>query len=226
MSTYPTHYDDMSDYLVHFTKSTPTRSDYENMMSIYGERTLRPGRAFGIARESAPDPVSQLATCFSEVPLHLLNRFVSRRGRYGIGFRREHMRSRGVAPVWYLEKDSPALLAVQALIAKAWSSRTPAADAVWRIAPLIDAPGEYPTGRFRFEWEREWRHIGPFQFSENDVAFLIIPEELHVAARGFFNTAYQENTGPAYFCPYIDAAWGKDRIAAALGIAGLPSWPE
>ena len=57
---------------------------------------------------------------------------------------------------------------------------------IWRITPFVDAPGKYGNSSYFFEWEREWRKAGHFKFSENDVAFLIIPEKLHDAARGFF----------------------------------------
>ena len=65
-------------------------------------------------------------------------------------------------------------------------------------------------------WEREWRHIGDLQFSETDLAFLIIPEDLHDAARCFFDSATIENVGPNYECPFIDPYWGEDQIEAAL----------
>ena len=81
---------------------------------------------------------------------------------------------------------------------------------------MIDAPGNYGGRDYQFEWEREWRHIGPFPFEPEDVAFLLIPEELHSAARGFFGNAYYENLGPAYFCPYVDPSWDRERIIEAL----------
>lgn len=36
----------------------------------------------------------------------------------------------------------------------------PGSEPVWRFTPLIDLPGDYPTGSYRFEWEREWRLPG------------------------------------------------------------------
>jgi hypothetical protein len=41
--------------------------------------------------------------------------------------------------------------------------------------------------------------------------FLIIPEQLHVKAKDFFENARVENIGPSYNCPFIDAhwTWGK-----------------
>jgi hypothetical protein len=38
---------------------------------------------------------------------------------------------------------------------------------------------------YRFEWEREWRHVRDLNFTVQDVAFLIIPENLHQNARIF-----------------------------------------
>ena len=91
------------------------------------------------------------------------------------------------------------------------------ADApIWRIAPLIDAPGFYGLREYAFDWEREWRHIGPMSFDPEDVAFLLIPEALHKAARGFFQDALRENLGPAYLCPYVDPSWSKEKIIREL----------
>ncbi|MGO1304869.1 MAG: hypothetical protein ACTMKV_08810, partial [Sphingomonas parapaucimobilis] len=67
-----------------------------------------------------------------------------------------------------------------------------------------------------YEWEREWRHVGDLKFSELDTAFLIIPENLHEAARGFFHSARVDHVGPSYECPFIDPYWGEDQIVAAL----------
>ncbi len=69
-------------------------------------------------------------------------------------------------------------------------------DPVWLIAPFVDQPGQYGPKSYFYEWEREWRHVGKFDFKEADAAFLIIPEDLHSAARGFFDEAEYENTGP------------------------------
>jgi hypothetical protein len=87
---------------------------------------------------------------------------------------------------------------------------------IWSLTPLIDAPGSYGKIDYQFDWEREWRHVGPLSFTPEDVAFLLIPEELHSAAYGFFEEAQAQNLGPAYFCPYVDPLWSRDRILGAL----------
>ncbi|GMU22601.1 MAG: hypothetical protein AMXMBFR13_26860 [Phycisphaerae bacterium] len=215
---YNPDWEDMSDYVVHFTKATETdgKSEYDNMMSIYGSQVLAPGRSFGIGRKHAPDPNSQFAVCFSEIPLHHLKRLAERRGPYGIGFTKALARSRGAEPIWYLEKGNPTVEAVRALMNRALCSPDPTGDPIWLLTPFIDSPGEYPTGVYRFEWEREWRYSGRFEFDEKDVAFLIIPEDLHSAARSFFESAEYQNLGPAYLCPYIDPQWDRERVLAAL----------
>ena len=77
-------------------------------------------------------------------------------------------------------------------------------------------PGKYGNSTYFFEWEREWRKAGHFKFSEDDVAFLIIPEKLHKAARGFFDNAKVENLGPCYECPFIDSFWNRKKIKPLL----------
>jgi len=206
----------MSDYVVHFTKEYGGRSTYDNVISILYHRILRAVNPFGIARNRAPNIDSQRTGCFSEVPLHLINRLAQRRGRYGIGFTKQFLLEHGGGPIWYVEHGSPSEQCIQQLIVEALRSSFPQAHPIWSITPFIDSPGDYPGGSYRFEWEREWRHIGDLHFTEDDVAFLIIPEELHGLARNFFQDAHENYTGPAYFCPFIDAAWGLDKVRQAF----------
>ena len=58
----------MSDFVVHFTRGGRRESGYNSMISINWDRTLKPGHPFGIGRTLCPNPASQLAVCFSEVP--------------------------------------------------------------------------------------------------------------------------------------------------------------
>lgn len=215
---YPYHDDwhDMSDYVVHFTKPCNGSNAYENCLSILADRLLEARTPFGIARYRAPLPLTQCSVCFSEVPLHLINRLVERRGSYGVGFTKDHILQRGGGPIWYVENGSEMSIAMNLLIEQALGTNNPDEEPIWRITPFIDLPGDYPGGAYRFEWEREWRIVGDLQFSENDVAFLIIPEELHQQARIFFENALQDHIGPAYLCPYIDASWSRDQVEATL----------
>lgn len=54
--------------------------------------------------------------------------------------------------------------------------------------------------------------MGNIDFDLSDVAFLVIPERDHAAARGFFQNAELEHLGPNYQCPYIDANWDWARL--------------
>ena len=214
---HPKSWADISDFVVHFTKATIKGSDYDNIISICSSQVLLAQSPFGIAKNRAPEAHTQHAVCFTEIPLHLLGRIADRRKtRYGIGFSKKYVRERGALPVWYIEKDSPTHLAVEQLIKHAKDSDDAPADPIWRLTPLVDVPGEYGASVYRFEWEREWRHVGNMSFNEDAVAFLLIPENLHAAARAFFSDARRENLGPAYLCPYIDPYWGKRRIERVL----------
>jgi hypothetical protein len=216
MQPYNPDWQDMSDYVVHFTKSSEGKTAYDNMLSILWERVLHAVNPFGFVRESAPNPDNQRVVCFSEIPLHLLERLAARRGDYGIGFTKEYILKRGGGPIWYVAHQSLSESAIQATIQLALLSDDPSANPIWMMTPFIDSSGDYLHGVYRFEWEREWRHIGALKFSEKDVAFLIIPEEFHDQARCFFEEALHENTGPAYLCPFIDVGWDHERIRIAL----------
>lgn len=215
-------WEDFSEYLTHFTKPTPLQSGYDNQLSILEGRELTAQNPFGIARVSAPDYESQKTVCFSEIPLHCLDRLSERRSRYGIGFTKEYAKSKGAQPVWYIEKDTKQHKSIEEVINTALSSKAPESNPIWNLTPFIDIPGDYSAGVYRFEWEREWRCVGNLQFHEIDLAFLIIPEEFHEAARDFFRDARDENIGPFYGCPYIDSSWSLEKITEALETG----WPH
>jgi hypothetical protein len=204
---------DMSNYVAHFTKDYEGNNAYTNMLSILGNRIIRACNPFGIIRDKAPDPSSQKAVCFSETPLHLLGRLADKRSEYGIVFRKDIVIHRKGNPILYAYKDQPLTIAIKKLIVAAGSD---VANPIWEVTPFIDAPGAYPNGSYFFEWEREWRKVGDFNFTTDDVAFLIIPENLHKVAKDFFKNAHDENLGPAYDCPFIDAHWNRKKIKLLL----------
>lgn len=220
MQPYNPEWHDMSDYLVHFTRAANGRTAYENVLSILGDQTLHAVNPFGIARHRAPNVDTQRTVCFSEVPLHLLGRLAARRGEYGIGFTKQFLLGRGGGPIWYVEHEGITEMAVQSLIRQATVELHPEVNPIWTLTPFIDSTGDHPNGQYRFEWEREWRHVGDLNFTVEDVAFLIIPENLHHDARRFFENALRENVGPAYLCPYIHAGWDQDRVRQVLAQQG------
>lgn len=203
--TDPT-WDDMSPFVVHFTRNTPQKTDFENAISILAGRRLEARNRFGIGKEYNE---SQLSICFSEVPLHLISRLAARRGPHGIVFRKEFIVERNGGPIMYAYNRSPQAEALLSLIRTAVGKPN---DPIWRVAPFVDLPGYHGGSPYFFEWEREWRHVGSLDFKETDPAFLIIPEELHEAARHFFDEAEREDMGPNYRCPFVDPYWGLDKI--------------
>ena len=68
MREYSLTWKDMSDFVVHFTKGSDSEDAYRNMMGIYWDHVLKPKNSFGMGKRLCPDPKSQFAVCFSEVP--------------------------------------------------------------------------------------------------------------------------------------------------------------
>ena len=211
---FDTNWEDMSDYVVHFTKPHEEKSDYANMLRICYERTLKAVNPFGVGKGKAPPEFPQNTVCFSEIPLHRLKRLAHKRGGFAIGFTKSFLVSLGGGPVLYAYKGTPHQIAIQKLMSGSLQSKSGAE--VWKLTPFIDSPGNYGKTKYFFEWEREWRHVGDMKFETSDAAFLIIPEHLHAAARAFFEDARDDSTGPAYLCPYIDTTWSADDIRVAL----------
>jgi hypothetical protein len=203
---------DMSDFVSHFAKTTTERDAYSNIMSILSSRRIEARNPFGIGRSSAPPGARHDMVCFSEVPLHELSRLAARReSQLGIVFRKDFVIANGGNPILYAYAAGGLTSPYEALMAQG------AGDAnhpIWSIVPFVDAAGA--GGSYFFEWEREWRKIGDLDFGVDDVAFLIIPEDSHEAARMFFDDAEREHTGPCYRCPFIDPYWTQAQIQAAL----------
>lgn len=204
------NWEDMSPFVVHFTKKSGKSSEYDNSISILASRCLQAQNRFGMGKNYAESPS---CVCFSEVPLHQLKRLADKRGPYGIVFRKEFIVARDGGPILYAYQDTPHATAMRALIDDAVGKPD---DPIWRIAPFVDQPGQYGSSSYFFEWEREWRHPGNLQFNEDDPAFLIIPEDLHEAARDFFDNAEREQLGPNYKCPFIDPYWNLEKIKSIL----------
>jgi Putative abortive phage resistance protein AbiGi, antitoxin len=104
---------DMSDYVVHFAKHYEGKNAYTNMLSILANRVIHARNPFGISRDNAPDPLSQKAVCFSEIPLHLLGRLADKRSEYGIVFRKDFVVHRRGNPIFYAYKDQPVTNAIR-----------------------------------------------------------------------------------------------------------------
>lgn len=202
-------WDDMSDYVVHFTKASSNRTPYENSLSILAQRKLEAQNSFGVGREFQSSPK---CICLSEIPLHNIGRLADKRGSYGIGFKKEFVVQRDGGPILYAYKGTEHAKGMKKLVTEQKSDPT---HPIWRVAPFVDVPGVYKSEYF-FEWEREWRLIGDLEFEVKDPAFLIIPEDLHENAREFFDVAETENIGPNYQCVFIDPYWDKEKIAEVL----------
>jgi hypothetical protein len=208
----PTHPDwhDMSPFVVHFTKKSPQKTEYDHSISILSQGRIEARNRFGIGKNFAASPNS---VCFSEVPLHQLKRLAEKRGSYCIGFRKDFIVARDGGPIMYAYQNTPHALALRAMIQGAAGDPS---DPIWKVAPFVDQPGTYGNGTYFVEWEREWRIVGDLDFAEADPAFLIIPEGLHEAARTFFDDAEADQLGSNYKCPFIDPYWSLDQVNSLL----------
>lgn len=157
---------DMSDYLVHFTDTA------DALVSMLTEGYIRPGGPFGWGKNFAEVSEVHRSACFSEIPLDLIDRLISRHGHYGVGFKRDFITQSGGARVWYLDEGGPASQALFNRIRQLLRSQD-FDDLLWKLTPFID---HVMPGRYAFEWEREWRVPGGLPFTLSDVAFVITPD--------------------------------------------------
>lgn len=157
---------DMSDYVVHFT------DDVDTLVAILKEGQVRPSGPFGWARNIAQVADQHRSACFSEIPLDLIDRLVKRHGRYGLGFRKDFLKSNGGARVWYLDADGHPSRALYERVRDLLHTQD-FTDQLWTLTPFIDL---VIPGRYDFDWEREWRVPGELSFNLSDVALVVTPD--------------------------------------------------
>ena len=117
-------------HVVHFTPSV------ESLLSIVSEGLVRPSGPFGRGMSIADVAERHLSACFSERPLDLIDRLMSRHGRYGVGFLKKYSVESGGARVWYLEKGHPPDTALFALVGQLLRDRNFQSE-MWSLTPFI-----------------------------------------------------------------------------------------
>jgi hypothetical protein len=201
---------DISPFLVHLTRAReraypfededeakmPARDVLRHIIDerrlVWGDNPISDAR-FGMNTYRMGEPERSTffgAVSFTETPLaevHSLLEIAHRQVNlepYGLVFLKEHLRTAGVNPVWYLNNEQADKDAVaQALC----SLRTTHPDEAKEILPLIAVFGRRltaPGARFQggkevdFTWEREWRwpaSRGAFGFANEDVFVGLCP---------------------------------------------------
>ena len=168
---------------------------------------------------------SQKVVCFSEAPLqHLDSLTADIDGRrvalepYGVAFTKMVARRKGTNPIWYVDMSpghdwqiAKALdrLRVDATTYAATPGNRFADHPAAALFPFFEGMGTWELRQKEFWWEREWRKVGEFGFTANEVALVIAPEDTHETLRRHFSR------------PVIDASWGLERMIASL--AQLPA---
>jgi hypothetical protein len=204
-----------TEYLLHLTRPTLERTAYAVLYSIVHDMELKAGpEPFGAARDLPEGFPSQRSTCLSELPLTQLDELVERRSPYGLGFTKSFVTDGGGARVWYVDRVTNLGREIYRQT-KSPARREDPSDFLWNLTPFIDFPGDYDTGAFHFEWEREWRVVDGISFDLREVAFLLLPEADHGKARRTQHIKVLR-------CPLIDPTWSPERIHDALPPPQLP----
>jgi hypothetical protein len=120
--------------------------------------------------------------CLSKGPLEDLSRLAATRSRYGLGFQQSVMRGQGGRRVKYVHRDSQEGERELSAAAAAVQRGALLDDPVWRDLAFVDVIDEAGDEQLDTSWERERRVPGPLYFTPREVAFLVLPAELHAAA--------------------------------------------
>jgi hypothetical protein len=211
---------DLSTFVVHLTRIHDGGTGGENLRSILAGSVIEARSPMGWARDIASTlggaaVESQKVVSFSETPLeHIYSLFADIPYRrvglqpYGVAFTKMVARTKGVNPVWYVDmtpgRDWLIAKALDALRDEAASSNSFADHPAARILLFVEGMGTWPGSQKEFWWEREWRHVGDFNFSLEDVALVLCPETEHAA--------FEALAGGK--C--VDPGWSLERMIAKL----------
>lgn len=224
---------DLSTFLVHFTKPSGDGEDgFGALGSILTERQIEARTAYGLARSSGDAAVvqSQKVVCFTETPLEhswtmtreLAERRASNFAPYGLAFTKTYARRNGCNPVWYINQTRGTDWPTTALNAAVASETRPYSDrnSMLRITPFIEQMGDWSQAsvvRKEFWWEREWRHVGHFNFTPDHVVAVLASTARHAELGALLGA----DRGWRYrSVPILDPEWGLERMIAAMsGVA-------
>ncbi len=154
----------MSDWLVHFTKTQ------DNLQSIIKSLAVEASGPFGRAKDFEKVRESQKSACLSEIPLDHLQRLYRQHGRWGIGFRKDFVTAAGGGRVWHVQRDSELDRALFGVYGEQMSDTV---SGFWQLTPFMDTLGP----NYNFDWEREWRVPGGLAFTEDEIGFVVTPDE-------------------------------------------------
>lgn len=157
--------------------------------------------------------------CFSETPLRELKSFYSatqdpknagikhnKYQKYGLAFSTELVRKKGGHPVFYFDSRRKDIVnALNAFLINGSLS-------LWKsLLPLFEQYGprlhtKHSGNDIDFRWEREWRCVGDFKFTLDEVAFGLCPE----AKIQEFNMLVKNKF------PFIDPDWDQHTLQKKL----------
>ncbi|WP_042409932.1 hypothetical protein [Streptacidiphilus carbonis] len=86
------------------------------------------------------------------------------------------------------------------------------------MTPFIEQMGKPADVRKEFWWEREWRHVGDFSFSYQDLVVVFAPEEEHEDFEEHLYKLKEKGRRPML----VDARWGLERMIAAFARVSDP----
>ena len=201
----PTNRDDISRFLVHFTRPLGEHSADDNLINILRVKTIEARSAHCLFQRKLGNLRANLkqnfnTVCFTETPLPQLRRYGSmmsreriRDGLYGLVFDKRELIGQGVSPVMYINAEGTKL---RRYLLKRFDADLKAlgrhqdqggdlalsdTDSMVQYYSLISKTSE----DYDFSWEREWRALGDFHFTHGQLKAIIAanPEEFMARCR-------------------------------------------
>ena len=216
---------DLSTFLVHFTREGNGRSAFQNLVRILSDSSLMAGVRMGKAKDRN-DVGDQEVVCFTETPLEQSWTMVQQiEGRqvplepYGVVFTKIWARKQGVNPVWYIDATpEPGHHWLVNYIDTMMEGATDG-DEIFRLTPFFEVMGTWTRfSRHEFWWEREWRKVGDLNFTWPNLVTVLAPAREHNDLRRQLLNQFHE--ADVRGLTFLDPNWGLERMIGSLaGIA-------
>jgi hypothetical protein len=192
--------EDLSPYLIHFTKEFNGNTAFENLISILREKKIRgtgPQNMYSARmRKEQIDASIQdkfRVACFSEVPLELSHHLVNnplhghrKFSEYGLVFKKDTIKKHQGNPVLYVNDENKDLKKFLNGEYEHFILNEQNTDSY----RYLGAISNIVKPRVDYQFEREWRVVGDFSFNLDDIEYIIAPKGKHEDIQNYYLAPY------------------------------------
>ncbi|MDL2324541.1 hypothetical protein LJC61_05255 [Ruminococcaceae bacterium OttesenSCG-928-A16] len=227
---------DLSNFLVHLTRDSPESSAKESLISILNAQKIEARNHHCLFKKSLEkEPLDFqkkfYVTCYTETPLdkikHLTKKIENRNKKfqpYGLVFIKSNQKKsekgseNAPNPVFYAMGNNGFL--IRALFSEFDQYLEDFENGNPNNFNLIGSLVNIVNENHNFQWEREWRTVGDYEFLIPELAAVIAPSSEHSDIRSKVNYYFADAI------TFIDIDWNMEQILLHIGAQSWNNWHE